>query len=116
VRPELTGTGAHPAIRASLASELNLSIPAISPMSQAAVTGPIPVSASSCGGRLGDQVAQLLIQLVGAAGQLSDAARLIARDTTRALAGARERRRASWPWRVRLVRRRVGIFSSGHRS
>src|SRR4051812_4774301 len=49
VLPELTGIGATPAARASLASLANRSAPAISPTSLAAVSGPNPGSESSCG-------------------------------------------------------------------
>ena len=48
VLPELTGIGATPAARASLASLANLPAPAISPTSLAAVSGPRPGSVSSC--------------------------------------------------------------------
>jgi hypothetical protein len=41
--------GAAPPVRASLASVANRSAPAISPISLAAVSGPQPRSASSCG-------------------------------------------------------------------
>jgi hypothetical protein len=49
VRPELAGIGAIPAARASLASVAKRPAPAISPTSLAAVSGPHPRSASSCG-------------------------------------------------------------------
>jgi hypothetical protein len=49
VLAELTGIGATPAARASLASLANLPAPAISPTSLAAVSGPKPGSESSCG-------------------------------------------------------------------
>jgi hypothetical protein len=49
VLPELTGIGATPAARASLASLANLLAPATSPTSLAAVKGPKPGSVSSCG-------------------------------------------------------------------
>jgi hypothetical protein len=45
----VTGMGATPAARASLASLANLPAPAISPTSLAAVSGPRPGSQSSCG-------------------------------------------------------------------
>jgi len=47
--PELTGIGATPAARASLASVLKRVTPAISPINFAAVSGPNPGSPSSCG-------------------------------------------------------------------
>ena len=49
VLPELTGIGAMPAARASLASLEKRCAPAISPISLPAVSGPKPGSASSCG-------------------------------------------------------------------
>ena len=49
VLPELTGIGATPAARASLASLAKRPAPAISPTSLAAVRGPKPGSVSSCG-------------------------------------------------------------------
>src|SRR3954468_12310308 len=49
VLPELTGIGASPAARASLASLAKRAAPAISPTSLAAVSGPKPGSASNWG-------------------------------------------------------------------
>jgi hypothetical protein len=49
VLPELTGIGAMPPARASLASLAKRWAPAISPISLPAVNGPKPGSASSCG-------------------------------------------------------------------
>ena len=49
VLPEEAGIGAAPPVRASLASVAKRSAPAISPISFAAVSGPQPRSASSCG-------------------------------------------------------------------
>src|SRR3954452_9873650 len=49
VLPELTGIGATPAARASLASVAKRPAPAISPTSLGAVSGPKPGSLSSCG-------------------------------------------------------------------
>jgi hypothetical protein len=46
---EEAGIGAAPPVRASLASVANRSAPAISPIGLAAVSGPHPRSASSCG-------------------------------------------------------------------
>ena len=49
VLPEEAGIGALPPVRASFESVADRSAPAISPISLAAVSGPQPRSASSCG-------------------------------------------------------------------
>src|SRR5918999_631921 len=65
VLPELAGMGAIPAARASLASVAKRSAPAISPTSLAAVSGPQPGSATSCGQlALGPQIVQAPLQRV----------------------------------------------------
>jgi hypothetical protein len=81
VLPELTGIGARPAARASLASLLKRPAPAISPTSLAAVSGPTPGSESSWGRELGDELGDLGLQRGDRVGQLAQAAQLVHRTT-----------------------------------
>src|SRR5918999_1642776 len=91
VLPELTGIGATPAARASLASEENRSTPAISPTSLAAVNGPRPGSPSSCGAIWVDQAGDLGLERLDRLGELADAAQLVAGDAhAHRLLGPRE--------------------------
>ena len=80
VLPELTGIGAMPAARASLASEVKRSAPAISPTSLAAVNGPEAGLGQQVRGDLGDQVGDLGFQRLDRLGQLAEAAQLVAGD------------------------------------
>ena len=80
---------------AAVAGELGVGgealTPAISPISLAAVSTPQPGSASSCGASSGDQVGEFVLERVDGAGQLADAAQLVARDPDAGgLLGARE--------------------------
>ena len=62
VAAELTGIGAMPPARASLASLEKRWAPAISPISLPAVSGPKPGSASSCGATCGDEIGDLVLE------------------------------------------------------
>ena len=91
VLPELTGIGAMPAARASLASVAKRSAPAISPTSLAAVSGPKPGSESSCGATWATSSAISLSSALIVVGQLADAAQLVAGDAdAHRLLGARQ--------------------------
>ena len=80
VRPELTGIGARPAARASLASVAKRSAPAISPTSLAAVSGPNPGSAEQLRRDPGDELGDLGLERFDRLGQLAQAAQLVAGD------------------------------------
>jgi hypothetical protein len=80
VLPGLTGIGATPAARASLASLLKRWAPAISPMSLAAVRGPKPGWVSSCGATWATRSAISNLERVDGDGQLAQAAQLVASD------------------------------------
>ena len=78
-------------MRASLASLAKRVTPAISPSSLAAVRTPQPRSASSLGASAATSVREFGLEVVDGAGELADAAQLVARDAdARALLGARE--------------------------
>jgi hypothetical protein len=68
---KLTGIGATPAARASLASLANLAAPAISPTSLAAVSGPKAGLAKQL--RLGDQAGDLGLERLDGLRTLADA-------------------------------------------
>ena len=78
--PELAGIGATPAARASLAGVAKRWAPAISPMSLAAMSGPKPGSASSCGAICFDEFGDLAGERLDGVGELAQAAQLVARD------------------------------------
>ena len=80
VLPELTGIGATPAARASLASLEKRSAPATSPTSLAAVRGPKPGSVSSCGATVATSPAISALERLDGLGELADAAQLVAGD------------------------------------
>src|SRR3954466_9801962 len=90
VLPELTGIGATPAARASLASLEKRPAPATSPTSLVAVRGPKPGSVSNCGAR-GDKPGDLVLEPLDGLGELADAARLVAGDGGRASSARRGR-------------------------
>ena len=91
MRPELAGIGAIPAARASLASVAKRSAPAISPTSLAAVSGPQPRSATSCGATWATRSAISVSSALMVCGQLAHAAQLVARDAhAHRLLGARQ--------------------------
>ena len=91
VLPELTGIGATPAARASLASVAKRWAPAISPTSLAAVSGPKPGSVSSCGAIWATRSAISALERLDRLGELADAAQLVAGDAdAHRLLGARE--------------------------
>ena len=77
---ELAGIGATPATRASLAGVAKRCAPAISPTSLAAMSGPNPGSASSCGAICLDELGDVALELVDRGGQLAQAAQHVARD------------------------------------
>src|SRR3954454_16588518 len=80
VLPELTGIGASPAARASLASLVKRSAPAISPTSLAAVKGPNPGSLSSLRRDVRDQLGDLRLERTNRLGELVQPAQLVASD------------------------------------
>ena len=91
VRPELTGIGARPAARASLASVAKRAAPAISPTSFAAVSGPNPGSIEQLRRDLADELGDLGFQRVDRLGQLAQTAQLVAGDPdAHRLLGARQ--------------------------
>ena len=94
VLPELTGIGATPAARASLASLANLLAPAISPTSLAAVSG-----GSRAGEQmrreLGDKLGDLGLERLDRLRKLADAAQLVRAIRTRIVCSARAGRRAT---------------------
>ena len=91
VLPELTGIGATPAARASLASVLKRAAPAISPTSLAAVSGPKPGSVEQVRRDLRDQVGDLGFERLDRLAQFADAAQLVAGDAdAHRLLGPRE--------------------------
>src|SRR4051812_1517263 len=90
VLPELTGIGAMPPARASLASLENRATPAISPMSLPAVNGPKPGSASSCGATC-STMGDLGLQGIDRGPELAQVPQLVAGDANpRGLLGPRE--------------------------
>ena len=91
VLPELTGIGATPAARASLASLAKRWAPAISPMSLAAVSGPKPGLGEQLRRGLGDELCDLGLERVGGDGEFAQPPQLVAGDPdARGLLGARQ--------------------------
>ena len=91
VLPELTGIGASPAARASLASVAKRSAPAISPTSLAAVSGPKPGSESSCGAIWATSWAISASSALIVCGEFAQAPQLVAGDPdAHRLLGARQ--------------------------
>jgi hypothetical protein len=91
VRPELTGIGASPAARASLASLAKRPAPAISPTSLAAVSGPNPGSRRSCGAICVTSAVISVSSWFDRLGELAWPAQLVARDPdAHRLLGARQ--------------------------
>ena len=87
--PELTGIGAMPPARASLASLEKRWAPAISPISLPAVSGPKPGSASSCGATWATSSAISASSALMVCGELAQVAQLVAGDPDpRGLLGA----------------------------
>ena len=80
VLPELTGIGATPAARASLASLANRPAPAISPTSLAAVKRPEAGLGEQLRRDLGDELGDLGLERLDRLGELADAAQLVAGD------------------------------------
>jgi hypothetical protein len=80
VLPELTGIGAIPPARASLASLAKRCAPAISPISLPAASGPKPGSASNRGAAWTMSSAICRLERVDGLRQLAQAAQLVARD------------------------------------
>ena len=116
VRPEDAGIGAAPQVRANLASVENRSIPAISPISFAAVSTPQPCSASSCGARRATSVASsrcsASIERVSSRMRRSSSRATL----TRAVCSARAKRPATRSCQQAPTSALVGISYSGHRS
>ena len=79
VLPELTGIGARPSARASLASLASRSAPAISPRGLAAVNGPKP-GGQKPRSELSDEVGDLGLEGDDGGGELAQAAQLAAGD------------------------------------
>ena len=108
------GSAPTPAMRASLASVAKRSTPAISPISLAAVSTPQPRSASSRGASAATRAASSRSSVVDRAGELADAAQLVARDPhARGLLGARQAAGDARPASRGAISARGGISSLG---
>src|SRR4051812_11643394 len=116
VLPELTGIGATPAARASLASVAKRPAPAISPSNLAAVSGPKPGSASNCGATSATRSAISASRSLAAAVSSRRRRSSSRAIRTRAVCSARARRRAIRVDPFFENRALVGSLSSGQRS